>query len=314
MGLSSVFSTSITGLNAAQTTIDVVGNNIANANTNGFKASEADFATQFLQTLSLGSAPTAANGGTNPQQIGLGSQVAAITPNFTQGTIQISSNPSDLAIQGDGFFVVQSDSGEQLYTRNGSFQLNSANQLVTATGQRLQGFGANSNYQIQTTSLTSLTIPLGSAAIAQATQNVFLTGTLPDNGQPATTASIIESGVLGDGTFAPPPRIVPPPRWHRFPMSQAPPPRRAAGQAHWRLAIRTVTRSCSPTAPADRIHRRKVFLQQPSARSRSRARITRSRLTICQQIPPVSTRSAVFIARTTPAPAPIIWLARLPTI
>src|SRR5262245_15349164 len=106
MGLSSVFSTAITGLTAAETTIDVVGNNVANANTAGFKASEATFATQFLRTLSSGSAPTANNGGTNPRQIGLGTQIVAITPNFSQGTIQISTTPTDLAIQGDGFFIV----------------------------------------------------------------------------------------------------------------------------------------------------------------------------------------------------------------
>ena len=120
MSLSSVFSTAVTGLQAAETTIDVTGNNIANANTDGFKASTALFATQFLQTLSLGAAATSTNGGTNPRQIGLGVQEAAITPDFSQGTLQISSSPSDLAIQGNGMFVVQSGSGQQLYTRNGS--------------------------------------------------------------------------------------------------------------------------------------------------------------------------------------------------
>src|SRR6188768_3191161 len=108
MGLSSVFNTAITGLQASETTIDVAGNNVANSNTIGFKASEALFSTQFLQSLSLGSAPTENNGGTNPRQIGLGTQIAAIRPVFTQGTIAISSSPSDLALQGDGFFCVQS--------------------------------------------------------------------------------------------------------------------------------------------------------------------------------------------------------------
>src|SRR5262245_52880484 len=202
MGLSSVFSTAITGLQGAETTIDVAGNNVANSNTIGFKASQASFATQFLQTLSLGSAPTQNSGGTNPRQIGLGTQVAAITPNFTQGTLQISSSPSDLAIQGEGFFIVQSSTGEQLYTRNGKFQVNAQNELTTLSGARLLGFGIDDNFQIQSTTLQPLSIPLGAAAVAKATENVFLEGTLTPTGDIADTAGIIQSAVLGDGSQA----------------------------------------------------------------------------------------------------------------
>ena len=137
MGLASALSTALTGLTAAETTIDVVGNNLANTNTVGFKASQAAFATQFLQTRSLGAAPTSNSGGSNPRQVGLGTMVASITPDFSQGTIEISSSPTDLAIQGQGFFIVQATSGESLYTRNGIFKLNSESQLVTITGNRL---------------------------------------------------------------------------------------------------------------------------------------------------------------------------------
>src|SRR5262245_34175028 len=135
MGLASTLSTALTGLTAAETTLDVVGNNVANANTVGFKESEAIFATQFVLTQSLGSGPTSSTGGTNPRQLGLGTKVAAIAPNFTQGTVEISASPSDLAIQGDGFFIVQGQSGEQLYTRNGIFSTNADNELVTVNGQ-----------------------------------------------------------------------------------------------------------------------------------------------------------------------------------
>ena len=90
MGLQSAMTTALTGLQAAETTIDVVGNNVANSNTVGFKESNVLFATQFLQTQSIGSAPSTANGGTNPRQIGLGVTVAEIAPDFTQGTIQVS--------------------------------------------------------------------------------------------------------------------------------------------------------------------------------------------------------------------------------
>ncbi len=176
MGLASTLSTALTGLTAAETTLDVVGNNVANANTVGFKESEAIFATQFVLTQSLGSGPTADTGGTNPKQLGLGTKVAAIAPNFTQGTVEVSSSPSDLAIQGDGFLVVQGASGEQLYTRNGILSTNANNELVTINGQRLLGFGVDDNFQIEPTVLVPLTIPLGARAVSQATQNVFLQG------------------------------------------------------------------------------------------------------------------------------------------
>jgi len=204
MGLASALSTALTGLSAAETTIDVVGNNLANSNTVGFKASQANFATQFLQTLSLGSAPTDNSGGTDPRQTGLGTMVAEITPNFTQGTIEISSNPTDLAIQGDGFFIVQGPAGDHLYTRNGVFKVNASNEMVTITGNRLLGFGVNDQFQIQPTVLTPLTIPLGTAAVAQATNNVYLEGQLSPTGDIATTAERIRTDVLSDDYYTAP--------------------------------------------------------------------------------------------------------------
>ncbi len=200
MGLQSALTTALTGMTAAETTIDVVGNNVANANTVGFKESQAIFATQFLQNLSLGSSPTDFRGGTNPRQIGLGTKVASISPDFSQGTIEISSNPLDLAIQGDGFFVVQGSQGEQLYTRNGQFGTNANNEIVTINGQRLLGFGVDGNFQVQRTGLVPLTIPSGTATVAQATQNVFLEGNLLPTGDLADTPAIVQSVVLSDGT------------------------------------------------------------------------------------------------------------------
>ncbi len=204
MGLASALSTALTGLTAAETTIDVVGNNLANSNTIGFKSSTANFASQFLQTQSLGAAPTDSSGGTNPRQIGLGSMVADITPNFNQGTIEISSNPTDLAIQGDGFFIVQGSSGEQLYTRNGILNMNSQNELVTITGNRLLGYTVNDQFELVTETLVPLSIPLGSAEVAKATENVELEGTLTPSGDVADTAEIIQTGVLGDAQLSHP--------------------------------------------------------------------------------------------------------------
>ena len=205
MGLASALSTALTGLTAAETTIDVVGNNLANSNTVGFKASTASFSTQFLQTLSLGSQPTNASGGTNPRQIGLGTMVSDITPNFNQGTLEISSNPTDLAIQGDGFFMVEGSQGETLYTRNGIFKFNSQNEMVTITGNRLLGFGIDDQFQIQRTTLVPIEIPLGAAAVAQPTGNVYLEGTLSPTGDLATQAQRIQTGILGDNTYTAPP-------------------------------------------------------------------------------------------------------------
>jgi flagellar hook protein FlgE len=201
MGLASALSTALTGMTAAETTIDVVGNNLANSNTVGFKESRVVFATQFSRTLSLGSAPSTSlpgTGGTNPRQIGQGTTVAAIAPDFTQGTVDISSNPTDLAIQGDGFFIVEDSTGEQLYTRNGIFKMNAENELVTVTGQRVLGFGVDDRFEIQRTALQPIEIPLGSAAVALATENVYLQGTLRPTGDLADTGEILQTDALYD--------------------------------------------------------------------------------------------------------------------
>lgn len=201
MGLASALSTALTGLTAAETQIDVVGNNLANSQTVGFKESGISFTTQFLQSLGLGSQPTATTGGTNPRQTGLGTQVAEIAPIFTQGTIQTSSSASDVALQGDGFFVVQSATGEPLYTRSGIFKTNSQNELVTVNGNRLLGYTVDDEFALQTTELVPIEVPVGSVRVAQATNNVFLEGILPPTGDVADTAEVIDSAILGDASI-----------------------------------------------------------------------------------------------------------------
>jgi flagellar hook protein FlgE len=199
MALQSTMSTALTGMQGAETTIDVVGNNVANASTVGFKQSSVSFATQFFRTQSIGSSPSASSGGTNPRQTGLGVKVSEITPDFTPGTVEISSNPLDLAIQGDGFFIVQGSQGEQLYTRNGQFKTNSNNEIVTITGQRVLGYSVDANFQIEPTGLTPLRIPLGAAAVAQPTTEVALAGRLSPSSGEGTIPEIIQSGILSDG-------------------------------------------------------------------------------------------------------------------
>src|SRR5205814_9086891 len=117
MGLASALTTALTGMQAAETQVDIVGNNLANSQTVGFKASEAVFARQFLHTQSLGSGPTATDGGTNPRQTGLRTRLARLSPAFTQRTTESRSNPSDLATQGDALLIVQKSYGEELCTR-----------------------------------------------------------------------------------------------------------------------------------------------------------------------------------------------------
>lgn len=204
MGLASALSTALTGMTAAEVQIDVSGNNLANSQTVGFKASKTMFANQFLQTLSIGSQVTADSGGTNPRQTGLGVRVAEVTPDFSQGTVEISKSPSDLALQGDGFFIVEGGSGERLYTRNGIFKTNADNELVNVNGNRLLGYGVDTTFNIDRTELQSLTIPVGSASVTKATETATLQGVLTPTGDVADTAEVIQSTVLGDDSTARP--------------------------------------------------------------------------------------------------------------
>ena len=201
MGLASALSTALTGMSAAETSINVVGNNLANSSTVGFKASTATFATQFSQTLSLGSAASANNAGTDPEQIGLGTLVAQITQNFSQGTISTVSTTSDMAIQGNGFFVMQGGTAGQLYTRDGEFTTNADNALVNSAGYNLLGYGTDGAGNINTSALQPMTIPLGTSTVASATQNVSLEGSLTSSGTIANTATILETNPLGDAQY-----------------------------------------------------------------------------------------------------------------
>lgn len=129
----------ISGLRVNQTMLDVTGNNIANANTTGFKASSTVFQDTLSQMLTASSGASAQRGGTNPIQVGLGVQLAATNTNFNQGAAQTTGRPTDLMIQGDGFFVVRKGN-EQLYTRAGAFTFDNTGTLVSPNGNRVQGY------------------------------------------------------------------------------------------------------------------------------------------------------------------------------
>ncbi|HUQ68184.1 MAG TPA: flagellar hook-basal body complex protein, partial [Planctomycetaceae bacterium] len=213
MGLTSALNTSLNGLSLNETAIDVLGNNIANAGTNGFKSSSVRFATQLSRTLSIGSRPTesrtvpdpddnsqtivAGLGGTNPLQIGLGASVSAISRDFSQGSISNSTSPSDLAIQGNGFFVLNGPNG-QVYSRNGNFSLNAASQLINDQGYFVQGYGIDDNFELVTTAVSPLSIPLGDLNIAQRTQNARMGGALFPSGDLSENGAQLSSDVMTD--------------------------------------------------------------------------------------------------------------------
>lgn len=204
MGLTSALNTSLNGLTLNETSIDVLGNNIANAGTNGFKSSTVLFTTQLSRTLSVGSKPTSTSGGTNPRQIGLGATTSAINKDFTQGGITNSTSPSDLAIQGEGFFIVRGPEGN-VYSRNGNFTLSAktideagnpvASRLQNAQGLTVQGYGVDINGQIGN-QLDDIEIPLGGATQAEQTTNVSIGGALWPTGELATQGSISLSEAL----------------------------------------------------------------------------------------------------------------------
>lgn len=126
----------ISGMKANQTKMDVVGNNVANVGTTAFKKSSARFTDALNQTMIHASAPTGGIGGTNPGQVGIGAKVAGIYKYMGQGSLQPTGRVTDMAIDGDGFFVVEKN-GEVAFTRDGSFSLDKDGSLVTADGYRV---------------------------------------------------------------------------------------------------------------------------------------------------------------------------------
>jgi len=136
--LRSLFS-AISGMRVNQTMIDVTGNNVANVNTVGYKSSTTIFQDTLSQMLTAATGPQGNQGGTNPMQIGLGAQLAAVSSNMGQGAAQSTGVPTHMMVQGDGFFIVQRN-GEELYTRAGAFAFDQAGNLVTPDGDIVQGY------------------------------------------------------------------------------------------------------------------------------------------------------------------------------
>ncbi len=154
------FQQGLSGLNAASKNLDVIGNNVANANTVGFKQSQAQFADVFANALT----------GSGGVQVGIGTSLSAVSQLFTQGNITVTNNPLDIAINGKGFFRL-SDNGGISYSRNGQFQMDKTGYLVNSDGLRLTGYSANANGVLDTSAPTELRIST-SDSTPRATQGV----------------------------------------------------------------------------------------------------------------------------------------------
>ena len=193
MGLTSSLFVGLSGMQTNESRMDVIGNNISNVNTYAFKSQRVNFQSQFYNMLNFGSAPNGAYGGTNPMEIGTGATVGAITKDFSGGAPETTGIKSDLAIQGDGMFIVQDTEGANHYTRDGSFQFNSENYLLSSDGFFLQGYGVDANFNIVEGTLSKLRVPLGEITTAESTSKTYFAGDFNASGISAMDRS---SGTL----------------------------------------------------------------------------------------------------------------------
>ncbi len=178
--LRSLFS-GVTGLQAHQIAMDVEGNNIANVNTTGFKYSRANFSDLLSQTKLIATAPQGSLGGKNAMQVGLGSQVTSSTRIFSQGSVQVTDKVTDVAIQGDGFFVLSPDEGKTLkFTRAGDFSFDADGNMVDNNGYILQGWSRDKDTGLvdNTLPIRPIKIPPGMTTSASATTEVSVKANL----------------------------------------------------------------------------------------------------------------------------------------
>lgn len=185
----SLFS-AVSGLRNHQIRMDVIGNNIANVNTVGFKSSRVNFQEVFNQTLRGAAGAREDRGGSNPQQIGLGMTVSSIDVLHTQGNLQVTGKMTDLAVEGNGFFILRRDSG-YLFTRAGNFDRDALGYLVNPdNGLRLQGWMATDGVlpvSRDERNLQDISIPVGSTVPAAATTRLVYGRNLSADAPPATT-------------------------------------------------------------------------------------------------------------------------------
>ena len=197
MASTTAFYTAFSGLSAHARRLDVIGNNIANVNTTAYKQTRLNLENQFPRDFSVGTAPGDTIGGTNPYQIGLGVGVSGTQRNFSTGSISPTGNPRDVAIDGDGLFIVERDD-QRFYTRNGAFRLDVNENLVTVDGESVLGYGVDSDYNIVEGTLAPINIQIGTLQIAEPTTLVDMAGNLNAGGDVAESGSVTR--LLGTAT------------------------------------------------------------------------------------------------------------------
>ncbi|MGV6814866.1 MAG: flagellar hook protein FlgE [Phycisphaerales bacterium] len=191
MALTSALFAGLSGLNAHSAKLDVISNNVANVNTTAFKSSRMLFESLFSQSLGFGTSPSEIRGGVNPKQIGNGVGIAGIQRDFSAAGFTGTGDLRDMAIDGDGFFLVQR-AGVNFYTRAGTFRQDSDDNLATATGEKLLGYAVDDQFNILSGELVPINIPVGKQTIAEATRNIALVGNLNKDGDLPTQGSIID--------------------------------------------------------------------------------------------------------------------------
>ncbi len=167
--MSQALHTASTGINAGQSQINVVANNVANINTTAYKSANMTFETLYSRNLSYGSAATKDGGGTNPKQIGLGVKVGGITRDFTAGDFVSTGRDMDLMISGNGFFVVQDSDGKLYYTRDGVFSTDSEGNVVNQSGMKVVAAGTPYS---NASSGKTVQIPKNLAAVVKGDANI----------------------------------------------------------------------------------------------------------------------------------------------
>ncbi|MCD6218488.1 flagellar hook-basal body complex protein [bacterium] len=195
----SAFYAAITGLQANQSRLNVIANNVANINTYGFKSSRVTFSDLLNQTLACASSPQGSRGGVNPMQVGLGVKLASIDTIMTQGSIQNTGNTRDLAIDGDGFFIVAGEGGNR-FTRTGNFSMDFNGTLLTVDGLRVQGYSTleDDGLNIDTNNaIGDIVINFGEKIPARATEEVRFRSNLDAGSHIFGTAELTSPGSTG---------------------------------------------------------------------------------------------------------------------
>lgn len=192
----------VSGIEANQTYLDVVGNNIANLNTNGYKSQSAQFADLLSQQLAGGGAPGAGYAGVNPMSVGSGVRLGSITAQMGEGSLQQTGQPTDVAIQGAGFLSV-TQGGQSYYTRDGHLVLDANGDLATATGALVQGWTAANGVLNTNGPVGPLRIPTGQMLPAAATTEITMGGNLPAWSGSGTATPITTTITAYDGVGTP---------------------------------------------------------------------------------------------------------------